>query len=204
MRVNVERLHWVVLIVAGLSIVGISCYQYISTIQPLQSSQQTLAEEIEVLENRLGEAERESIASSKDVAADLYALQRELPLQPMPDEILLELDRAEEMSDSYILSIEKLDEVETTAADSEADIPEEEIATEERGEATPFSYLVRVRTPQYENVASFLESIDQSTRLLNVDMLRFDGREKQVWEDEEPAPLTTTIILTAFYYPETE
>ncbi|RSL32630.1 hypothetical protein D7Z54_14360 [Salibacterium salarium] len=226
MRVNIERIHWVMLLLGAILIVGFGVLQYITTIQPLQADQQSLNEEVEILENRLGEAERENVSTDDDTA-DLYSLQRELPLQPLTDELLLELDRAEEMSGSYILSAEKLDAAEQSAAQEESgetgqasgiDVSEGALLGEEpetdqteagpvvknRGEAATLSYLVRVRTPQYENLQLFLESLDQSIRLMNIDMLTFDGKQEQVWVDEEPSPLTITIMLTAFYYPDTE
>ncbi|SFE70624.1 hypothetical protein [Alteribacillus iranensis] len=214
MRIEIERRHWIVFGVGIILLLAIFLFMYITEVRPVTQEQERLQTSIESLEEQLAAREREESVSAGDRISDRYSLFQRLPSEPRQDEFLLQVDRAEEMSGSQVLSAVHLaDGPETGVQTAEETEPDVTVEGEETAEENPettmtavpeevesMTYQFIVESPSYENAERFMEVIDDTTRLLHIHSLQFSGQEEWIWREEEPQPLTFNVVISAYFY----
>ncbi|MFD2705172.1 hypothetical protein [Salibacterium lacus] len=226
MRIDMEKRHWIAVICVVLLLAGYAAFQYVNGIQPLSAEKERLQQNIQAMEAQL-EERTSGTEEKEDEDSTLFQGLKQLPLQPRTEEFLLALDRAEELSGSYIAATERMEPGNTAAGDTEPEEESQEQETtgdtgqpdsesgtdteaqpEENGtpvlyeetETGTAAYHVRARTPEYANLLRLVESLDNNNRVMNIDSISFQGREEIVQEDQERGTLTVDLVITAFHY----
>ncbi|WP_240374721.1 hypothetical protein [Bacillus piscicola] len=218
MSVNMEKKHWIVLLLGIVLLCVITFFQYKTTVQPLEAEKERQMKELERWEEQAAALRSGTAESPGEQAAARFKYEQQLPRAPRPDQFLLDLDKAEEISNSYILSVERLgegewpfseveDEREALVIEEPEDPPEESVEPETARVSVPenvrtLSYMVTVRARAYTNVKRFVEVLDHSSRLIHIEKLQFTGEEEWVRKDQEREPIQVTLMVTAYYYPE--
>lgn len=203
----------VLVILLAIIFIAANIYLFIGLIKPVNAdramkSQEIESEEkmIEQLELRIAQLLDGPIFTSTD-------LQRSVPVKPLVDQFILDLERAEVISDSVILDFsfntqgftgigieeegEDGVENETATENEEANGEQEEADGEETDEeqpAPPVSNLpdgvervtvdLEVYSPSYEKMLEFLKEIEKQTRVKKVDALNFTGDPEVTVIDE--------------------
>ncbi|NEU29776.1 type II secretion system protein M [bacterium LRH843] len=209
------RQHILVAVAAFFMMIGFFYWMYGEVTSPVLAEhaevEQLLTSERELLhtlEQATGEEKRDRIRSS-------VGLQQQLPVQPLIDQLLLSLSRAEGISGTYIRQV-TVEESETESVSAPSDEEDLElvpdlIENEEVVEPLPPSILmeglktirlhVTVRTKDYEGIARFTEEIDGLTRLMNIDSISYTSPKERMLIDDETGSLEFTIVVSAFYFP---
>ncbi len=231
MKLVWTRQHLLVALASLLMIFGFFTFLVVRLISPVQAErvqmERELADEqqrIHMLQQAEGNEQLERIESS-------VRLQQQLPVQPLMDQLLLALSRAEGISGTYITSIHVEEDNEASFLTNDRELeqreePEEdplsstltEPTVEEDEPSVPVTaveelpttveglkmirFLVTVRTTSYEGLARFAEEIDKLERIMNIDMISYVSPEERVQVDDELNSLEFTIVVSAFYYPE--
>ncbi|SFM06279.1 hypothetical protein SAMN04488054_11338 [Salibacterium qingdaonense] len=228
MRIDMEKRHWIMTVCALFLLLVFAVFQYNNGLRPLTTEQERLQENIQTAEAQLEDQTSGTDSGQYDESVLFRGLQQ-LPLKPRIEEFLLVLDQAEERSGSYIMSAEQLDPGSAPANETETDqdqeqetagsteqpetesggaVEEEQNQNLEQASSSMYeetdtevlTYHVRVRTPEYANLIQFVEAVGNSSRVLNMDSISFQGREEIVREDQERQPLVIDLTVTIFYY----
>lgn len=218
----------VILILLAVLAIAANVYIYFWLVRPANDSLENVKMQAETerkivdeLEQRLHSATSGPIFTSTD-------LQRSVPVKPLVDQFILDLERAEIVADSIILnykftsgSFEGMGitqasteggEEEGTAEDNNG--VEEELTagddaaeTEENLPAGIERVMVEleVYSPTYNEMLKFLSEIEKQKRVKKIDASKFNGNEEVTiieGDDEEVEGLFYNVTISAFYLPE--
>ncbi|KGX88077.1 LysM peptidoglycan-binding domain-containing protein [Pontibacillus marinus] len=207
MKAEWSRLHYILLtlvIVAGIGVFLIAQDIFLSPAnQELDRLETSLENEEKILQTlRTKEENRTTISfqSSRE-------MQRKLPVLPVQDQVLISLDKAESLSNSFIQSImmEQKESVNSELTEDE-DLSNE--VTEEQpgqpdGKTTKVSgvraltFNLEVISPEFPDLLSFLQELNRLSRLVSIDAITFE-------DQDEGERLTHLVTFSAYYYPALE
>ncbi|WP_270179454.1 hypothetical protein [Alkalihalobacillus sp. CinArs1] len=147
-------------------------------------------------------------------AFDTTLLQRKVPVKPLVDQFILDLNRAELVSKSSIHQLDFVDDVLNTEEFSEED---EEEAAEESTEENDIPEEPAVALPEgiqavdvsmemtsdnYPSLRKFLLSIEELPRMALISGLTFSGRSESILPaDEENLDVAYIANVATFYIP---
>lgn len=198
-----------------------------------------LKTEIELTKNELSTEEKlyETLADrvsneNNEVIENTMKLQRKLPVEPFLEQFLLDLEKAEVISNSFIEQMTFADadmnakeiiettppaeKVENTEQELQADAANNEAAPESEAQASEqtvptipeemkrITVTLTVNSTDYFDMLKFLEVIEHLERITKVDSLTFSGGEEIKSIDDEIEELSFTLVLSTFYYPKLE
>ena len=211
----------IILVFAGL---------YYLFISPLKSTIETKKTEVETQQTVLDSISSKFNHLNGTVYQSTMELQKKLPVKPLGDQLILDFEKAEVVSNSLILKMEVKDEelageeeiqstqTEEEAADTSSSDSTEGAAesdgdpnTEAEQTAAPLplpqgvkrlAVKVTVEAFTYDQIQTFIETIESSKRILKVDSIEFVGTEEIISIEQSTEPLVYTLGISAFYSPD--
>lgn len=217
MNLQLEKKHFLTL----LSLVFVSILLYFGAhflyISPLrdslalkESQLKTEQQLSKTLETRL------STASSSDFNSTVE-LQKTLPVDPMTEQLVLDLEKAEVISNSYITVMEFVDDgqivaeeqsVNTEQQTSESDNANQGTETVSGADIQPIqlpegvaktSVTVTVESGSYFELEKFIETLERLQRIVMVESISFSGPEEIRSLSDEENKITMNLTINAFY-----
>lgn len=220
MRLQLSKNETVILSLVILLSFAVISFFYIFLIKPEKETLQGIEKKLVSEEALLAGVEARIENKQKVDSEGTLQLQKKLPVDPLVELFLLDLEKAETISGSFITSMDFGDENVETASTVVDDYIEEaqenentdeevesddEAKTEEIPEGVKsVSVLLTVEAPTYFELEAFLSAIEQSKRITKVDELNFSGNKEVITTEDTPDKLTYTIRITTFYYPKLE
>lgn len=227
MIVDFTKKHVAIVLVCFLLCggLGVAVYYYLlqpekNRLQQIEMEYETAQQELTNVENRLNQMKEQTILSSME-------LQKQLPVKPLVERLLLEIEKAELLSDCKVLqvSIDQVgeqvieettanDEIETgdddeteTDGDQSTSNEEEQFSEEESKPFVPrgmniINVNVDAEATSYFEIEKFIEVIQSLQRVVRIDSLQFTGKEEMTTVDDEVEEIPFNLTITAFYYPE--
>ncbi|MBH9967092.1 hypothetical protein [[Bacillus] enclensis] len=207
MNINLTKKQWSILISAAvigmLILAGVNYF----VLQPAEKRLQYKKEElgIQVKLQQAVEAKVDSIEDNETL--DSSSLQQKIPVEPLTEGIILDLEKAEMISGSTIQSInfEKMDGALATAEG------EESAAAPETGDQLPsllkrLKMTMTIESPGYFEMEAFLEEIENLQRIVEINGIYFQGGQelKENMESYSEEAITFELTASAFYIPELE
>ncbi len=200
MKAEWSRLHYILLtlvIVAGIGVFLIAQNIFLSPVnQELDRSESTLENEKNILKTlRTKEEDQTTISfqSSRE-------MQRKLPVLPVQDQVLISLDKAESLSNSFIQSIT----MEQQSNNNSGLVEEGTASEDQQGEETTTlqgvqasTFHLEVVSPDFPDLFSFLQELNRLSRIISVDAITFENQN-------EGERLTHLVTFSAYYYPKLE
>jgi len=223
MSLRLEKKHIIILIISSFLAVLLYFGAFLFYLNPLKTSL-SLKESQLKSEQQLGEALATRLASAKDSDYSSTAeMQTLLPVDPMIEQFVLDLEKAEVVSNSYIASIDFTDgEPSDLAAQIDAN-PEEESsktvqsANQENPETTTnedqkvslnmpeglakTTATIVVNADNYFDLEKFIDTLENSKRIVMVESIAFSGPEEMTSLSDELEKLEMTITVNIFYLP---
>ncbi|MCX8047479.1 MAG: type 4a pilus biogenesis protein PilO, partial [Anoxybacillus gonensis] len=158
---------------------------YICVYKPLDERREQLKTELQ-MEKKLLQT-LQSKQPSDDLRISLIELQKRVPVQPFVEQFLLDIEKAEVVSNSEVLSL--------TFQEGE----------NVEGPPTPIQKLtvnISVRSPSYFALEQFIDVLERSKRIVSVDSLSFTGYEEWTTVMDEVPELSYSLTVSTFYAPE--
>ncbi|MGG3916836.1 pilus assembly protein PilO [Parageobacillus thermoglucosidasius] len=185
------------LTVLGAAIIGLYFYLLYPRYQEIEELNNRVANEKKILA-----ATRAEIAKQKSgLPESVVELQKKIPVKPLTEQLLLDLEKAEVVSDSAISSMAFNEEENATAE------PQEKT---KQSSSTPPDGLKKVtvqltvQSPSYYQLERFLQTLENLNRIVSVESLSFTGNPELTSVATEVNPLTYSVTVSAFYYPKLE
>ena len=158
---------------------------YIYVYKPLDDRREQLQTELQ-MEKKLLQT-LQSKQTPGELRVSIVELQKRIPVQPFIEQFLLEIEKAEVVSNSVVLSL--------TFQEGE----------NVEGPPTPIQKLtvnMAVRSPSYFALEQFIDVLERSKRIVSVDSLSFTGYEEWTTVMDEVPELSYSLTVSTFYAPE--
>ncbi|GAA0333991.1 hypothetical protein GCM10008967_25940 [Bacillus carboniphilus] len=202
---NIAKLTLLSFIILALLL--FSGYQFVAL--PIEKEIQSLESEIEMETKRYQSLEVLENKPEDPGEIKLNQLKAQLPTNPLLDQLILDLEKAELASNTLILNMSfGVASLEQPAEDSATDQTEETDSTE-TSTTTSFpngveklTVSMSVQAPSHNHLELFLKELEEMERIIQVENLAFSGGEGQT--NETNSTVVFSIQISAFYYPNGE
>ncbi|OIJ10273.1 hypothetical protein BKP35_14340 [Anaerobacillus arseniciselenatis] len=201
MNISFTKKAIVTLIVGVIIVMMLLSGGYVYTVSPKFNERTNAENQLKTEKQMLQLLEERSFDDEEEVEEETTYLQRKLPVEPLVDQLLLDFQRVEALSNTYILSID-IDQ------NRDAVFIETEEGDENTGEAAEDSASLKqitvnfsVRANSYEELFQFLSEIDRLPRIIGIDSISFIGTDERVMIDDETDILEFLVTVSAYYYP---
>jgi len=205
---------------------------YFLFLNPMKSSIETKKAEVATQQTILDSISSQLNQSTGSTFQSTMELQKKLPVKPLGDQLILDFEKAEVISNSLILKLEVRDEELAEAEGAEpaqptdsadgtgtADSPDTETASGAKVETESeveqlepplplpqgvkkLAVKVTVEADGYDEIEKFIETIESSRRIIKVDGLEFVGTDEIISVEQNAEPLVYTLSISAFYSPD--
>ncbi len=153
-------------------------------------------------------------------------LQKKVPVDPLQEQFILELEKAETVSKSEIKSMSFSKDAEVIPADSQtgteitgnsqntsqkqtqpaqsAENQANQTGSKQQDEQTPaglkkLTVQLQVESPSYEDFEKFIDTLESLTRIVVVESINYSGGEEVTTLEQEDKPLSYTLTVSIFY-----
>ena len=170
------------------------------------------------LEARLASVNETDFSSSAE-------LLKRLPVDPMVEQLVLDVEKAEVISNSFVTSIEfnasqqatttippetsSSDQVDQVSDESgnQVNNPNSEVKKMNPEPAMPDGLLkttaqINVKADNYFSLEKFIATLETLRRVVVVEAISFSGPQEIFTLSDEEAPIEMVLTINAFYFPE--
>ncbi|WP_433743433.1 LysM peptidoglycan-binding domain-containing protein [Falsibacillus pallidus] len=162
--------------------------------------------------------------STKDLAIKTTELQKKIPVEPLIENFILNLEQAQITSGSTVKSVSFQDNGSVAASTIETpadtlDNLKENLenaidGTDSKKEAAPVRKIelpqgmkrvvvnLQVESPGFNELMNFLGELEGLDRIVSIDSVSFSGNREPRTTLDKGMPLSYTVSLSIFYYPE--
>ncbi|MCL6572085.1 MAG: type II secretion system protein M [Bacillus sp. (in: Bacteria)] len=154
---------------------------------------------------------------------DTSLLQKQVPVQPLQEQFILDLEKAENVSNSRISSMgfskdgevavvgePATPEASNTEQTKTPDTNAAEAQTTDNQPAAPvtptgmkkLTVSLSVESPTYKELEKFIETLEALTRIVVVESINYSGGPEITSLDQENLPLSYSLTISAYYMPE--
>jgi type IV pilus assembly protein PilO len=190
---------------------------YLLNIKPIQGTVQALEVELDQEEAILTTINASINDNQEKSFQGTMELQKVIPVEPLLEQFLLDLVKAETVSNSFITSMEfggdSTDETINIVEEYMEEAEEtDEVNSENNSEsaigdgAIPeglqrLTVNLTVESPSYYELEAFIKALEELKRITKIDELSFSGNKEVVSIEDKPEKLTYTLTVSTFYYP---
>jgi type IV pilus assembly protein PilO len=221
MRDQDKRLSYVG-IAASILLVASGLYGYFGILSPLHQKVETVSSEIKQQQTFFKKIDKPSDESTSVLNENTFSLQEEVPVKPLVYQLILQLEKAEVLSDSSILTMDFSDSNVRNASDEGTDDPLkkageillDEMNLSDKKESSTLEDLpegiqkvtveMSVVSKNYEGLLKFLSTIEELKRITVIEAITFSGLDEieLASTDANPDQLKYEVTVAAFYLPE--
>ena len=174
--------------------------------------------------------------SSEHTFGNSTTLQKLVPVKPLAEQLLLNIEKAEVVSGSFVVSLDftesevTIEEEITEETNEEAtevdqvdpqnqeikknlenettEMTESDNSEEEATKTTlpqgiqKITVTMDVESPSYFELETFIDTLENSERIMVVDSINFTGNEEITSNEQELNPISYQVTLSAFYMPQ--
>ncbi|KAA9023132.1 LysM peptidoglycan-binding domain-containing protein [Niallia endozanthoxylica] len=160
------------------------------------------------------------VSSNKNTFASTSSLQKLVPVKPLEQQFLLDIEKAEVVSGSFVsqmgfseAELNLTEEIPQLEVDVEGEAEEEEKAsaeneTEEKPAAPALPAGVKkvtvtmtVESPSYFELETFLQTLENSQRITVIESIDFTANDEIIETEQIDKPLSYQVTVSAFYMP---
>ena len=204
---------WKIVALGGLLGVLVLAAIYFYVIYPKSDELDSKEQELQALETELAIIQTEQKETDKPRVSSVE-LQKKIPVKPNVQQIIVDFNQAEIVSDSLITNVAVEENVEIGQPIVSA---EEEDTSESESASEPASVPVQsidglkqvrlsltVQSERYVDLEKFLSSLESLERITKVENISFEGIEEITSVDQTRSILEYTVVVSAYYAPKLE
>ncbi|KGM45555.1 pilus assembly protein PilO [Neobacillus niacini] len=221
MKLSFSKKHKLTLLVGFLLIVFLVAFAQFFKLSPLksdlESKEQTLASEQKLLET----INQKKLDETTKVSEDTRELQKKVPVSPLQEQFILDLEKAENVSNSKILSMGFSKDIDVpmesatppaTEGAETSEVPEVKPVQETQAEqAAPgpttalkkLTVNLSIESPRYEDIEKFIATLESLKRIVVVESINYSGGGEITSLDTDTVykPLSYSLTVSAYYLP---
>jgi type IV pilus assembly protein PilO len=233
MKLRLSKIDKIILLTGILLLVMIILFAQFIKLTPLKSDVSLKQQSLKTEQKLLEVVTQDKVEDTAKVVEDTRELQKKVPVKPLLEQFILDLEKAETVSNSVISSMsfskdadvtivttESTTENTTTdqsnATSSETATTSEQSGTASQAEAATtdqstapaatnglkkLTVSLSVESPAYEDLEKFIETLESLERIVVVESISYSGGEEITTLEQEVAPLTYSLTISAYYLP---
>lgn len=228
MTLHFSRKQIIYLVITIVFLVGVFYLTYFLLVKPVKLK-------IAQLENSVKTEERllELISDKRKNDTPIISsteIQKRIPVVPLVEQIVLDLERAETLSESRVISMsyseseftfmdetqpveeqvetnpENIEEKDQVSSDNGKDEAEQTVEVEDVDPQlidglNQITVTLQVQSSTYPDLEKFLSVIEHQTRITRVESLSFSGTPELTSVDQIAQPLVYDVTISTFYMP---
>ncbi|MBI0576508.1 type 4a pilus biogenesis protein PilO [Neobacillus cucumis] len=202
-----------------------------SLLTPLKSDLTMKQQQLQSEQKLLDIASQKTEEAAANVADDTRELQKKIPVKPLQDQFILDLEKAETVSNSEIKSYGFSKDADvstgtdqantgnttagntnstqsTTASASGTDqaAANQNTSTQQAAPAVPsgmkkLTVSLSVESPSYEDFEKFIQTLESLKRIVVVETINYSGGQEITSLTEDEKPLTFSLTVSTYYMP---
>lgn len=180
-------------ILASVFLLFVAAYSYFNIYSPAKEANERAAQTLANERDILFALQRQEAQQSPAESSSSRQLQEKVPVKPLEDLILLQVQKAEVKSDTYV------HEVNFSLEEPMIENPPEHVANVQAVIAE-----VHLETDVYSKIDRFIEEIESMERIFIVDGIEFTAPEEIRTVEQETNNIGMTVTFHAFYRPDLE
>jgi type IV pilus assembly protein PilO len=185
---------------------------YLTFIQPLQTTIHQKEMELVSQQQLLEVIESRDIESSGELLESSVKLQRHIPVEPMLEQFILDLEMAETVSNSHILSISFADEgeggevppTEQPAQNTDTtQTPETSQMLSKPEGIKAITIGLSIESDSYYDLEKFIDTLEKLDRIVEVKSLSFSGPPEvsSLGENTNQTKTSFQLSIAIYYFP---
>jgi type IV pilus assembly protein PilO len=227
MKQGLSKLDKIILLAGSLLLVLVIGYGQFLKLTPLKSDVSMKEQSLNTEQKLLEAVTQKKVDETTQVVEDTRELQKKVPVKPLLEQFILDLEKAEIVSKSVISSMSFTKDADVVLA---TDTPADQAGTTGQETATPaaqtgeatqdaaaangqsaavpasnglkkLSVSLSVQSPTYEDLEKFIETLESLDRIVVVESISYTGGEEITSLDVELEKLEYSITVSAYYLP---
>ncbi|MCM3743480.1 pilus assembly protein PilO [Sporosarcina luteola] len=179
------------LVLAIVFLLALAAYSYFRVFAPAKESNERAAQTLANERDILFALQRQEAQQSNTGTSNSRPLQEKLPVKPLEDLILLQIQKAEVKSDAFVHEVNfSLEE------------PIIENAPEQVQNVQAVIAEVHMAADAYKQIDRFIEEIESMERVFIMDRVEFAAPEEVSAVEQEDAPMELIVTFHAFFRPD--
>ncbi|MBU8879562.1 pilus assembly protein PilO [Bacillus sp. FJAT-29790] len=221
MNLQISKKQLGIIVLAILIIGALSAGAYLLLLQPVYEKLERKHTELEmanqeltIIENSLKQSKEKTVLSSME-------LQKQVPVKRLLDQLLLNIEKAEIISDTTISELKlngtmKDEEIDFQSNENQNDRTSEESnnsgdadASSKHEEKLPtgikkISITLNGEAETYFDMEKFIGSLEELTRIVKIEALKFNGLNEIHSIEQNAEVVKFELTLAAYYFPKLE
>ncbi|WHZ01899.1 pilus assembly protein PilO [Neobacillus sp. YX16] len=193
-------------------------YAQFFLLTPLKSDLEIKEQTLKSEEKLLDVISQKNVDDTKQVREETRELQKKVPVKPLQEQFILDLEKAENVSNSKIKSMSFTKNVEATTAEttenntgtttedsgtsSDATVTEQQPGQANTNGLKKLTVSLSVESPTYEDLEMFISTLESFTRIVVVESINYSGGEEITSLEQVNEPLSYSLTISAYYMPE--
>jgi type IV pilus assembly protein PilO len=227
MKLHLSKIDKIILLTGILLLVLIILFAQFIKLSPLKSDVSLKQQSLETEQKLLEVVTQTKVDDTAQVAEDTRELQKKVPVKPLLEQFILDLEKAETVSNSVISSMSFTKDADVTiatpdtAATDQTNATQESTTTEESSATTQeatattdqattqtasnglkkLSVSLSVESPTYEDLEKFIQTLESLERIVVVESISYSGGEEITSLEQKPEKLSYSLTVSAYYLP---
>lgn len=204
-------ISFVVIIIMILAIMVV----YFLKIYPVKTQISLKQNELTNEEKILATVQDQNLAGSNVDFKSTVELQKKLPVKALVQQLLLDLEKAEVVSKSFIKNIAIAEDAGANGTNSSTQVDNNNASSEQQkvnetesidntnlpSGLQKVAVTMNVQSPTYVELESFLSSLESMKRIIVVESITFTGEEELISIEQNVESLNYTVMISVFYAP---
>jgi type IV pilus assembly protein PilO len=185
-------------------------FVYFNFLQPLKTNLKSLDNQYKMAEQSYESVINQKTDVKETVIENSQYLQKRLPVEPLLNQFILDLEKAETMSNSLITNMSfgtgnegnqsNVDEEGQTLEQNEANTDLTNESVQPAG-IEKITVNLLIQSPSYFDLEKFIDTIENLERIVTVESINFSGSSEVTSLGELQQPLNYQVSLTLYYMP---
>jgi type IV pilus assembly protein PilO len=221
MKLHFSKRDKLIIGVGALLLVVLIIYAQFFILTPLKSDKGIKQQSLKSEQKLLDIVSQKKVDTAQTSTEDTRVLQKKIPVQPLQEQFILDLEKAETVSNSQISSMNFSKDAGATTAGDTANTQNasgqqnsstnqnganNSTTSQQTGPAAPtglekLTVQLSVESPTYEELEKFIETLESLTRIVVVEAIAYSGGQEITSLDQEDQPISYSLTISAYYMP---
>ncbi|MFT4412797.1 pilus assembly protein PilO [Fredinandcohnia humi] len=210
MIVQLSRKQKVLLTALLVLLAFLFTISYFLFIRPIQNDITKVENDLVTEQSILEALEVQAEETKNNTYMNTTELQKRIPVKPIVEQFILDLEKAEVVSNSTITRMEFTEENAEGQVEAEMEVENDsETETTQNQQITvvgnglkKITVTLSVESTNYFDLEEFLSTIENQTRIAQIESLTFTGLPEFISIDQSFDKLLYNVTISTFYYPE--
>lgn len=184
---------------------------YVYFLQPKKDQLSQMQAQVQMEQKSLAMLNQKYLSHQNDLGKGSKILQQQLPVEPLVDQFLLQMEKAEIMSDSQITAVSVSDVNPTESTNAKGQAKPQSSTSGDKAKQLPeqlqkVTLQISVNSADYSKMRQFLNVVEEQNRIATIDSISFSEKTEDTTRndkktDQPPEELKYQVSVTSYFAP---